>query len=379
MHQHQPQAVVTLPLGTVRLSVEMSQAPGLLMQPAQEVPEIYEDFTSSTLDYTLRSPDADGGSTAAAGTPATGPAAAHGPRSGAAPVLSPRGALLYVGAGPGSSGCRSPYSATLPCVASVVVGGAVSGSSCRAGVEALPATTASMAAARSPRAARHLRQQSLDFEREVTVSCVATAVVQPQEDALWESKPTPQAAGAGAGRSAVRPALPPPAPHTAHALDVSSSRAQAATQQAPNTAAASTGNPPPPAAPAPAPTQQQPLTLPAKITDDICDRALAVEGAVSGVVVSAEALRALSDRDLDALSDYVDGLALHQSARLVQLLEVREELKERREDGQALVADHIRLRMVQPAPAPTKAAVPAKGKGGKGGGLLKLAGGGKRG
>ncbi len=48
-----------------------------------------------------------------------------------------------------------------------------------------------------------------------------------------------------------------------------------------------------------------------------------------GVDITRDALLLLSDRDLDALSDFMDGLALHQSSRLVQLLECREDLKDK--------------------------------------------------
>ena len=67
----------------------------------------------------------------------------------------------------------------------------------------------------------------------------------------------------------------------------------------------------------------------AQVTDEISDVALAVKGHVLGVEISGEALQRLPNRDLDALSDFMDGLALHQSSRLVQLLECREDLKDK--------------------------------------------------
>ena len=92
-----------------------------------------------------------------------------------------------------------------------------------------------------------------------------------------------------------------------------------------------------------APPARASIAFPDKITDDICDRALAEEGKVSTVSVDVDTLTTLTTRELERLCDFMDGLAMHQSSRLVQLLEVREELKDRVSQGQALAAEHIRL------------------------------------
>jgi hypothetical protein len=87
------------------------------------------------------------------------------------------------------------------------------------------------------------------------------------------------------------------------------------------------------------------LHLPDPRCDDTCDRLLDEDGVAQ--LLDEATLRRLPLTQLEQLADFMSGCVVHQSNRLISLLQRREDLKERVREGQQIAAEHIRLQVQQ--------------------------------